>query len=45
MAQTYLALGMMLEPAALLEVDAGPMEGFSNDDVDKILNLYGNQTL
>lgn len=37
--QSYIALGAMLETAALLEVDAGPMEGFMTDKVDEILSL------
>ena len=37
--QTYIALGFMLETAALLGVDAGPMEGFDNQKVDEILGL------
>ncbi len=37
--QSYIALGMMLETAALLGVDAGPMEGFNNSAVDEILSL------
>ena len=38
-AQSYIALGMMIETAALLGVDGGPMEGFSQDKVDEILGL------
>jgi nitroreductase len=38
-AQTYIALGMMIETAALLGVDGGPMEGFDNAQVDEILGL------
>ena len=38
-AQTYIPLGLMIETAALLEVDGGPMEGFMPDKVDEILNL------
>lgn len=37
--QTYIPLGMMLETASLLEVDAGPMEGFTNEKVDEVLGL------
>lgn len=37
--QAYLALGFMLEAAALLGVDAGPMEGFTPSKVDEILGL------
>jgi nitroreductase len=38
-AQAYIPLGMMIETAALLGVDAGPMEGFDNAQVDEILGL------
>ena len=38
-AQTYIPLGMMIETAALLGVDAGPMEGFDHDKFDEILGL------
>lgn len=38
-AQTYIPLGMMIETAALLGVDVGPMEGFVPDQVDEILGL------
>ncbi len=37
--QAYIPLGIMLETAALLHVDAGPMEGFTPDKVDEILGL------
>ena len=37
--QAYIAFGAMLETAALLGVDAGPMEGFIPSKVDEILNL------
>ena len=37
--QAYIALGMMLETAALLQIDACPMEGFIPNKVDEILNL------
>ena len=37
--QAYIPLGMMLETAALLGVDAGPMEGFNKEGFDKILGL------
>jgi len=37
--QTYIALGFMIETAALLNVDAGPMEGFDAEKVTEILNL------
>ena len=38
-AQVYIPLGMMLEAAALMGIDAGPMEGFAPDQVDKLLGL------
>lgn len=37
--QTYIALGNLLTSAALLGIDACPMEGFSRDQYDEILNL------
>ena len=37
--QAYIALGFGLVSAAVLDLDACPMEGFSADDFDKILNL------
>lgn len=37
--QAYIPLGMMIETAALLGVDAGPMEGFDANAVDEILGL------
>lgn len=37
--QTYIALGIGLVAAAMEEVDATPMEGFSNEAVDSILGL------
>jgi len=37
--QTYIALGVLLEAAALKKIDAGPMEGFSPEGVDEVLNL------
>lgn len=37
--QTYLALGVLLAAAAVLGVDATPMEGFSPEHYDAILNL------
>jgi nitroreductase len=37
--QTYIPLGIMIETAALLGVDACPMEGFNNAEVDEILGL------
>lgn len=38
-AQSYIALGFMVETAALLGVDAGPMDGFLPDGVDEVLGL------
>lgn len=38
-AQAYIPLGMMIETAALLGIDSGPMEGFDAKQVDKILGL------
>lgn len=37
--QAYIALGMTMVAAAYEKVDSTPMEGFSADEVDKILNL------
>lgn len=37
--QSYIPLGIMIETAALLGIDAGPMEGFDAQKVDKILGL------
>ncbi len=37
--QVYIALGMMLETAALKNIDACPMEGFDKAKFDEILNL------
>ncbi|HEY1190068.1 MAG TPA: nitroreductase family protein, partial [Gemmata sp.] len=37
--QTYIALGVFLSAAALMGVDACPMEGFQNDQYDEILGL------
>lgn len=39
--QTYIALGFLLETAALLKIDACPMEGFDPSAYDQILNLEG----
>jgi nitroreductase len=35
-------MGFLLETAALLKIDATPMEGFSPSDYDKILGLEGS---
>ena len=37
--QVYIPLGIMIETAALLEIDTCPMEGFQPDKIDEILNL------
>ncbi len=37
--QAYIALGMMLETAALMHIDATPMEGFDAKQFDEILGL------
>lgn len=39
MAQSYIPLGIMIETAALLEIDSCPMEGFEQNKVDEILGL------
>jgi nitroreductase len=39
--QAYLALGNLLTSAALLGVDATPMEGFNPAEYDRILGLPG----
>jgi len=37
--QAYLALGILLQNAAKLRIDATPMEGFSKEEFDRILQL------
>ena len=37
--QAYIALGILLDTAALTEIDACPMEGFNNAQFDEILGL------
>ncbi|MCS6865510.1 MAG: NAD(P)H-dependent oxidoreductase [Gemmataceae bacterium] len=37
--QTYIALGVFLSAAAMMGIDACPMEGFQNDKYDEILGL------
>ncbi len=37
--QSYIGLGMALAQAALLQVDATPMEGFNNAELDTLLGL------
>jgi nitroreductase len=39
--QTYIALGNLMTAAALLGVDACPMEGIQQAEYDKILQLHG----
>ena len=41
--QVYIALGFILETAALLKVDATPMEGFDSSAYDKILGLENTE--
>ncbi len=37
--QVYIPLGFLLETAALMNIDAAPMEGFDSKKVDEILKL------
>ncbi len=37
--QTYIAMGFLMETAALLKIDSCPMEGLEADKYDEILNL------
>ncbi|MEO6333494.1 MAG: NAD(P)H-dependent oxidoreductase [Pyrinomonadaceae bacterium] len=37
--QAYIALGFLLETAALMNIDATPMEGFDSDKVNEVLGL------
>ena len=37
--QIYIALGMLLQTAAQLQIDTIAMEGFSNEELDKVLSL------
>jgi len=37
--QPYIALGFLLETAAMLGIDATPMEGFDPEKVDEVLGL------
>ncbi len=39
--QAYIALGFLLETAAVLKIDACPMEGFEIEKVNEILGLEG----
>lgn len=38
--QTYIAFGLAIGAAAELRVDASPMEGFKNEELDRFLNLH-----
>ncbi len=40
--QAYIAMGFLLQTAALLKIDATPMEGFDPVAYDKILGLEGS---
>lgn len=42
--QAYIALGMLLEAAALKRIDACPMEGFDSAKFDEILGLTNTTT-
>jgi nitroreductase len=42
MRQVYIALGIFLQTAALMEIDACPMEGLVPSKYDEILNLNGS---
>lgn len=37
--QAYIAVGVLLETAALLDIDACPMEGFDASQVDEVLGI------
>jgi nitroreductase len=37
--QSYIALGFLMESAAILDIDSCPMEGFNSEDFDRILGL------
>lgn len=37
--QAYIALGFLLETAAIMKIDACPMEGFDNKEFDSMLGL------
>ena len=39
--QTYIAMGFLLETAALLEIDSCPIEGISIPDYDRVLKVTG----
>ncbi|QEC42034.1 NAD(P)H-dependent oxidoreductase [Pseudobacter ginsenosidimutans] len=37
--QAYIGLGLAIAAAAELKIDSTPMEGFNNEELDKLLNL------
>lgn len=41
--QAYIALGFLLEAAAMLRIDTTPMEGFEAAEFDRILGLEGSE--
>jgi nitroreductase len=41
--QCYIALGFLLETAAMMGIDACPMEGIVRDKVDELLGLSGGE--
>lgn len=43
--QVYLSLGFFLSACASMDIDSTPMEGFNNEEYDKILQLNGYKTL
>lgn len=40
--QAYIAMGFLMNTAALMEIDTLPMEGLNPDEYDKILGLVGS---
>ncbi|MGV2387605.1 MAG UNVERIFIED_CONTAM: nitroreductase family protein [Microcystis novacekii LVE1205-3] len=40
--QSYIAMGMLMETAALLDIDACPLEGIEPAAYDRILQLEGS---
>jgi nitroreductase len=43
--QAYIALGFLLETAALLNIDATPMEGFDSEKVNEVLGLTDHSSV
>jgi nitroreductase len=41
-AQTYIAMGFLLQTAAMLKIDSCPMEGLDGNAYDELLNLKGS---